>query len=159
MCIRDRPNGVSVDVSGNIYIADSFNNRIRFIPKTGGTYFGQAMTANSIYTIAGNGTFGYVADNVAATSTRIYAPYGVSVDVGGNVYIADRWNNRIRFVPKTGGTYFGQAMTANNIYTIAGNGTAGYVADNVSATSTQINLPYGVSVDSRSLSRIRFSTG
>jgi DNA-binding beta-propeller fold protein YncE len=142
------PSATFIDHAGNVYIADAGNNRIRFVPKTGGTYFGQAMTANSIYTIAGNGTFGYVADNVAATSTRIYAPYGVSVDVGGNVYIADRWNNRIRFVPKTGGTYFGQAMTANNIYTIAGNGTAGYVADNVSATSTQINLPYGVSVDS-----------
>ena len=46
------------------------------------------MTANSIYTIAGNGTFGYVADNVAATSTQINKPNGVSVDVSGNIYIA-----------------------------------------------------------------------
>ena len=105
------------------------------------------MTANYIYTIAGNGTGGYLADNVAATSTGIYNPFGVSVDASGNVYIADYSNHRIRFIPKTGGTYFGQAMTANYIYTIAGNGTGGYLADNVAATSTRINSPFGVSVD------------
>ena len=92
-------------------IRDSYSNhRIRFIPKTGGTYFGQAMTANYIYTIAGNGTGGYLADNVAATSTRINSPFGVSVDASGNVYIGDSNNNRIRFVPKTGGTYFGRCV-------------------------------------------------
>ncbi|MBK8871068.1 MAG: hypothetical protein IPN19_08455 [Elusimicrobia bacterium] len=141
------PGGVNVDASGNIYIADTNNHRLRYVPKSGGTYFGQAMTANSIYTIAGNGTNGYLADNVAASSTRINSPQGVSVDASGNVYIADSSNNRIRFVPKVGGTYFGQAMTANYIYTIAGNGTAGYLADDVAATSTQINLPSGVTVN------------
>jgi hypothetical protein len=142
------PNGVSVDTNGNVYIADISNNRIRFIPTNGGTYFGQAMTANYIYTIAGNGTGGYVGDNVAATSTQINNPNGVSVDSGGNVYVADTNNHRIRFIPTSGGTYFGQTMTANYIYTIAGNGTGGYVADNVSGTSTQINSPNGVSVES-----------
>ncbi|MBL8023261.1 MAG: hypothetical protein JNK54_03115 [Elusimicrobia bacterium] len=141
------PNTTSIDFSGNVYIADRNRTAIRLIPKKGGTYFGQSMMANCSYTIAGNGTNGYLADNVAATSTRINQPYGVSVDVGGNVYIADTNNNRIRFIPKNGGTYFGQSMTANYIYTIAGTGTAGYVADNVPATSTQINAPNGVNVD------------
>jgi predicted nucleotidyltransferase len=141
------PSSTVVDHSGNVYISDSGNHRIRFVPKLGGTYFGQAMTANNIYTIAGNGTGGYLADNVAATSTQINSPYGLSVGAGGNVYIADRANNRIRFIPRSGGTYFGQSMTANYIYTIAGNGTGGYLADDVAATSTQVNLPRGVSVD------------
>ena len=74
---------------------------------------GQAMTADYICTIAANGIGGYVADNVAATSTQINGPYGVWVDVEGNVIIADSINQRVRFVPKTGGTYFGQSMTAN----------------------------------------------
>jgi hypothetical protein len=141
------PGAVSVDDNGNIYIADTYNNRLRYVPKSAGTYFGQAMTANSIYTIAGNGTNGYLADNVAASSTRVNFPQGVSVDASGNAYIADTSNNRIRFVPKVGGTYFGQAMTANYIYTIAGNGTAGYLADDMAATSTQINFPSGVTVN------------
>jgi hypothetical protein len=139
--------GVSVDINGNVYVPDTDNDRIRFIPRVGGTNFGQTMTANRIYTIAGNGTSGYLADNVAATSTRVNSPRGLNVDGNGNVYIADRGNHRIRFVPKTGGTYFGQTMTANYIYTIAGNGTGGYVADNVAATNTQINNPPSVDVD------------
>lgn len=141
------PSAVNVDAEGNVYIADVWNNRIRFIPKTGGTYFGQSMTANYIYTIAGNGGTTYVADDVAANITPIFNPYGVCVDASGNVYISDKGNNRVRFIAKTSGTYFGQSMTANFIYTIAGNGTAGYVADDVAATSTPVNAPFGVSVD------------
>jgi DNA-binding beta-propeller fold protein YncE len=141
------PNHVALDVAGNLFISDTNNNRIRFVPKTSGAYFGQSMTANNIYSIAGNGTGGYVADDVAATSTQINAPGNIAVDVTGNLYIADMANHRIRFVPKASGTSFGQAMIANNIYTIAGNGTSGYLADNVAATSTRINNPYGLCVD------------
>jgi hypothetical protein len=141
------PRGVRVDRSGNLFIADSKNHRIRFIPIVSGTYFGQSMTANFIYTIAGNGTGSYGGDAGAATLAQINNPYDVSVDEGGNVYVADYTNHRIRFVPKVGGTYFGVAMTANSIYTIAGNGTGGYLADNVAATSTRIRNPKGVSVD------------
>jgi DNA-binding beta-propeller fold protein YncE len=141
------PYGVSADAAGNIYIADRANHRIRFVPKVNGTNFGQSMTANYIYTIAGTGTGGYVADNVAANTTQIYNPSSVNVDVGGNVYIADVWTNRIRFIPKTAGAYFGQSMTANYIYTIAGNGGTTYVADDVAANITPIFNPYGVCVD------------
>lgn len=58
------------------------------------------MTANYIYTIAGNGVAGYLADGVAATSTRIAAPVGLKVDANGNTYIGTLSGNRIRFVPK-----------------------------------------------------------
>jgi sugar lactone lactonase YvrE len=138
------PFGVSVDAGGNVYVADASNHRIRFIPKTGGTFFGQLMTANYIYTIAGNGVAGYLADGVAATATQINAPVGVSVDAGGNVYIADSSNHRIRFVPKRGGTYFGRAMTANYIYTIGGTVTAGYNGENAASTTKFLRSPNGV---------------
>ncbi|MBL8024748.1 MAG: hypothetical protein JNK54_10815, partial [Elusimicrobia bacterium] len=138
------PFGVRVDAWGNVYIADSGNHRIRFIPKSGGTYFGQAMTASFIYTIAGNGTGGYLGDNVSATSTKLYNPSYVSVDVAGNVVISDTDNHRIRFVPKSAGTYFGQSMTANYIYTIGGTGSTAYNGENAVATGKNINTPYGV---------------
>jgi hypothetical protein len=141
------PYGVSVDQSGNLFIADRTNNRVRFIPKVGGTYFGQSMTANFAYTIAGNGTLGFGSDGVVATSGQLNLPNDVFVDGEGNVSIADTGNKRIRFIPKTGGTYFGQSMTANFIYTIAGTGVAGYDGDGVAATTTRIDNPTGVSAD------------
>ncbi len=93
-----RPYGVNLDAEGNLYIADTSNNRIRFIPRTSGTYWGQTMTANFIYTIAGNGTDGYGDDDVSATGGDgdLYEPSGVSLDAGGNLYIADTSNHRIR---------------------------------------------------------------
>jgi hypothetical protein len=141
------PRDLAIDVGGNVYIADQSNHRIRFVPKTGGTYFGQAMTANYIYTIAGTGTGSYGGDGGAATSTPLNSPYGVSVDLWGNVAVADYSNHRIRIIAKTSGTYFGQSMTANNIYTIAGDGTGAYNGDNVVATSGQIKQPRGASFD------------
>ena len=94
------PTGVAVDAStGDIYVADRNNNAIRFVPKTSGTYFGRAMTANDIYTIAGNGTSGYAGDGGAATSAELYYPTGVAVDAStGDIYVADRNNNRIRML-------------------------------------------------------------
>ncbi len=93
------PTGLTVDSAGNLYIADAGNNRIRFVPKTSGTYFGRAMTANDIYTIAGNGTSGYAGDGGAATSAELYYPTGVAVDAStGDIYVADRNNNRIRML-------------------------------------------------------------
>jgi hypothetical protein len=141
------PIGVSVDAGGNVYFADSLNGRIRFISRMAGAYFGQSMAANSIYTIAGPGAGGHDGEGLLATQSRVSNPYGVFVDQNGNIYIADRTNNRIRFIPKMAGTYFGQAMTANYTYTIAGNGTLGFGADGVAATSAQLNLPNDVFVD------------
>jgi sugar lactone lactonase YvrE len=82
------PTGVSVDAIGNVYIADSGNNRIRKVDIT-----------NRIYTVAGNGGPGYSGDGMPAISTRLNNPTGVAVDLAGNMYIADKDNNRIRLVP------------------------------------------------------------
>ncbi len=121
------PKGVAIDGAGNLYIADTSNHRIRKI---------DALTGN-ISTIAGNGTGTFGGDNAAATAARVNSPQGVAVDGSGNVYIADTSNNRVRRIDAGTG----------NISTVAGNGTGGYLADNVAATGTRINAPRGVVVD------------
>ena len=80
------PAGVSVDISGNVYIADNGNQEIRMVTRTG-----------IITTIAGGG-YGSTGDGGAATSAQLSYPYGVSVDISGNVYISDFGNNKIRMV-------------------------------------------------------------
>ncbi|NDB82966.1 MAG: hypothetical protein EB127_09550 [Alphaproteobacteria bacterium] len=139
-------NNICLDNSFNIYISDS-SHRIRFIPFTTGTVWGQSMTANNIYTIAGTGTAGSSGDSGAATSATINTPRGISVDNSFNVYISDSGNNKIRFISFATGTVWGQSMTANNIYTIAGTGTAGSSGDGGAATSATISTPYGLYVD------------
>ena len=107
---------------GDLVIADSYNAAVRFVPATG-TYYGQSMTADHIYTIAGDGTAGYSGNGGPATSAELTDYVGdATVDAAGNLFIADTDNDVIRFVPETTGTYFGQSMTADDIYTIAGAG-------------------------------------
>ncbi len=74
---------------------------------------------------------------------------GVAVDHSGNLVIADTGNNRIRVVAASTGTFYGQAMTAGHIYTVAGNGTAGASGDGGPATSAELDGPGGVAVSHR----------
>ena len=83
----NNPQGVAFDASGNVYIADRNNSRIR-----------KVSTAGIIGTYAGNGTFGYTGDGGQATAAALAVPNGVAVDAAGNMYIADMGNNRIRKV-------------------------------------------------------------
>jgi len=131
----------------NIIIADTGNQRLRVIAKSTGTFYGQAMTAGNIYTIAGDGTEGYSGDGGPATSAAFRGPWGVTVDGSGNVVFADTGNNGVRVVAGSTGTFYGQAMTAGDIYTIAGNGTAGYSGDGGPAASAELSEPTGVGVD------------
>jgi len=119
------PAGICVDASGNIYIADVSNNRIRKI-----------NTSGVISTIAGTGTPGFSGDGATATAAELYSPEDVKVDAAGNVYIADVNNQRIRKI-----------NTSGNISTIAGNGTAGFSGDGFAATAANLNTPEGVAVD------------
>jgi uncharacterized protein (TIGR03437 family) len=83
----NNPSGVALDAAGNIYIADSFNSRIR-----------KVSPAGIITTVAGNGRINYTGDGGPATSAALNFPKGVAVDAAGNVYIADTSNNVIRLL-------------------------------------------------------------
>ena len=120
------PASVAVDASGNMFIADQNNNRIR-----------KVSTNGIITTVAGcAGTGGYSGDGGVATNEALYGPSGVSVDTNGNLFIADVGNNRIRKVSTNG-----------IITTVAGNGTSRYTGDGGAATNAALNYPSGISVD------------
>jgi hypothetical protein len=119
----DGPQSVAVDASGNVYFADLENNVIR------------KVSNGVISNIAGEGVWGYSGDKGPATRAKLDLPYGVAVDVAGNVYIADWYNNVVRKVSQ------------GVITTIAGNGTSGYSGDNGPATSAELNGPTAVAVD------------
>ena len=142
-----RPTGVGLDAAGNVLVSDSFNERIRVLAAKTGTFYGQAMTAGDIYTIAGNGTQGFSGDGGPATAAKLNTPLRATVDASGNVLISDSFNQRIRVLAVKTGTYYGRAMTAGDIYTIAGNGSAGFSGDGGPATAAGLYKPLRVIVD------------
>lgn len=111
---------------GNIYISDTYNERIRKIDSTG-----------KITTFAGVGQSGYQGDGGPAFQAYISVPQGLRFDPSGNLVFADSNNNAIRSINPQG-----------VITTIAGTGTAGYNGDGISATQAQLNLPTDVAFDS-----------
>ena len=143
----DRPTGVALDAAGNVLISDSFNERIRVLAAATGTFYGQAMTTGHIYTIAGTGTQGFSGDGGPATAAELDTPLRATVDAAGNVLVSDSFNERIRVVAAASGTFYGRAMTAGDIYTIAGNGTAGFSGDGGPATAAGLYKPLRVLVD------------
>jgi uncharacterized protein (TIGR03437 family) len=122
--------GIAVDVSGNLFIADWGNNRIRKVSASG-----------IITTVAGNGNGGtlggFSGDGGPATSASLAVPSGVAVDASGDLLIADQYNHRIRKVSATSGI----------ITTVAGNGIVGFSGDGGPATSASLGYPLGVAVD------------
>ena len=120
--------GESGKVYNAIYIADTRNNRIRYMSNEKDT---------EIETFCGTGTAGYNGDEIKATEAEINAPEGVALDDDDNLYIADTGNQRIRVVD------------ANNkkITTIAGTGSKGYSGDGGYATSATFWNPIGIAVD------------
>ena len=141
------PAGVTVDAAGNLVIADELNNRVRLVAEHTGMFYGQAMTAGDIYTVAGDGTNGYGGDGGAATAAALSRFRGVAVDGAGNLLIGDTDNNRVRVVAEHTGSFYGKAMTAGDIYTVAGTGTAGYSGDGGPAGAAELHGPKGVAVD------------
>src|SRR6266704_3430795 len=141
------PQAVTVDGAGDLVIADTGNDRIRVVAAASGTFYGQAMTAGHIYTVAGTGAAGYSGDGGPATAATLRTPTSVTADAAGNLLIADSANNRIRAVAATSGSFYGQAMTAGDIYTVAGNGTYGFAGDGDPAASAELRDPMGVSFD------------
>jgi NHL repeat len=119
--------GVAVDSFGNVYIADTANDRILKV----------VITTSTVSIVAGvSGSPGYSGDNGLATSALLNHPQSIAVDNANNLYIADTSNYVIRKV-----------NTAGIITTVAGNGTAGFSGDNGPATSAELNYAMSVAVD------------
>ncbi len=119
------PFGIALNSAGNLFIADWSNNRIR-----------RVTPADIISTVAGSATQGFFGDGGPANVARLSGPYDVAVDSGGNLYIADYGNNRIRKVTPAG-----------VISTVAGNGTAGWSGDGGQAINASLSSPAGIAVD------------
>ena len=119
------PQGIETDNSGNVFIADSNNYKVRKISSSG-----------TITTYAGTGTSGSNGDNGAAISAQMTLPYGVALDHSGNLFIADLYNNKLRKVNMAG-----------IITTYAGTGISGSSGDGGLAINCQLPMVIGVAVD------------
>jgi uncharacterized protein (TIGR03437 family) len=120
------PSSIALDSSGNLFIADQGNGRIRMLSASG-----------TISTVAGSDGSRGLGDGGPATSARLVNPQGVAVDPAGNLYISDTGENRIR-----------EVSTAGVITTIAGNGRCCYSNDGIPAAVAPLNVPCGIAVDS-----------
>jgi hypothetical protein len=136
-----------VDGVGNVVIADSMNSRIRVVAAKTGTFYGQAMTAGDIYTVAGNGTAGYTGDGGAATAAEFNLPLAVVLDSNGNLVVGDTFNSAIRVVPVRTGTFYGRPMTAGHVYTVSGTGSPGFSGDGGPAARASLDEPRGLAAD------------
>ncbi|MCW3120833.1 MAG: hypothetical protein JWQ38_325 [Flavipsychrobacter sp.] len=117
--------GVARDVSGNMYITDQVNFRVRKVNPSG-----------VISTFAGTGTAGFYGDAGPATAAKFQSPLGIAVDIAGNVYVGDPNNFRVRKI-----------STSGIVTTIAGNGNYGISGDNVPATATPLGYIWGLAID------------
>jgi DNA-binding CsgD family transcriptional regulator len=122
------PIGLSTDKEGDLYIADSANNRIRKVDPSG-----------VITTIAGiGGLYGDSGDGGPARQAQLAFPFGVTVGKDGTLYLADTGNNRVR-----------EVTTSGRIVALAGNGQAGFSGDGAAAAEAQFSGPEGVVMDSK----------
>ncbi len=113
------PGSLAIDATGHLYIADGGNNRVRQVD----------LASGLITTVAGNGSEGFSGDAGPATEARLSRSLDVAVDGAGHLYIGDGGNNRVRQVD----------LSAGQITTIAGNGTAGYDGDGGPALSASLS--------------------
>ena len=121
--------GVALDSMDNVYTADTFNHQVRLVN----------VSTGAVSTLAGNGSPGYTGDGEQATTSELNYPYGVAVDIFGNVFIADSQNSRIRVITKSTGI----------ISTFAGNGSVGYSGDGGQPASAELNYVPGVAIDNK----------
>ncbi len=122
------PSGLAVDASGNVYIADNFNDRVRMVSAQTGI----------ITTIAGPGSAASLGDGGPATQAYLAQPAGLAFDSAGNLYIADSFNDRIRMI----------AAQTGIISTVAGGGNGIQLGDGGPATQATLDYPTGLAIDS-----------
>lgn len=120
------PEGLALDRKGNLYIADTSNQRVRRVALDG-----------KISTVAGTGTPGYSGDDGPAALAQLNQPNAVATDAAGNLYISDSNNHRVRMVSPEG-----------KITSLAGNGKPGQSGDGGKAVDAQLSSPGGVALDS-----------
>jgi len=137
---------VAVDQSGNLVAAEENRYEVAVVAAATGTFYGQAMTAGHIYTVAGNGVRGVSGSGGVATQAPLGVPADVAVDHHGNLVIADD-SGRVRVAAATTGTFYGVTMKAGDIYTVAGNGASGFSGDGGPATSAALGSR-SVTIDS-----------
>jgi hypothetical protein len=137
------PEAVATDAAGNLIIGD-YHSRVRLVAVRTGTMYGQKMTAGDIYTIAGGGELGSSGSGGPATKAKFEITGGVTADRYGNVIFTDSGSGVVWVVAVTAGTFYGQAMTAGDIYAVAGGG--GTLGDGGPATSAQLSSPLAVAV-------------
>jgi len=121
----DTPTALVLDAAGNLYIADTGNNRIRKVGVDG-----------NISTFAGTGNAASSGDGGPANSAALNDPEGLAIDTAGNIYVADTAGHRVRKIAPDG-----------TITTVAGNGSGGFGGDGGPATQASLYYPKGIAVD------------
>jgi len=139
------PESVGGDTAGNLYIADTHDNRIRMVNASTGIITSVVGVGKSCLTPTGS-----CGDGGPASRANLSFPSSMFLDSSNNIYIVDSWDHKVRFVNMgtTTLTVFGVAVKAGNIGTVAGIGSAGFTGDNGPAKSAQLNFPDNVSLDS-----------
>ncbi|MGP0031577.1 MAG: hypothetical protein ACLPVF_13855 [Acidimicrobiales bacterium] len=145
----DEPSGLAVDATGDLLISDTANCRVRLVAASDGTRFGVPMRQGHIYTVAGNGICGSSGDGGPALSAEIWDPGALAVDRQGDVLVADQGNRSIRVLTSHAGTFYGVPLAADDVGTVAGEGSYGpYLVDGLPAVfqTGEINFPTGLAV-------------
>ena len=134
----DAPAGIAEDRSGDLFIADAGNCRVREVPARTGTSFGRPVHAGDIVTLTGGSCGGGRPDP---------SPSALAVDAAGDVFIAFGPGAQVDELPATSTTAFGVSTSAGKLTVLAGNGTPGYGGDGGSATQSRLDDPTGLAVD------------
>jgi hypothetical protein len=145
---------VAVDAAGNILVANYELNKVLAIAARTGTFYGQPMIAGHSYVVVGNDSSygfddcfgGYSGDAIPAARAQFGCPQGLAEDSHGNILAADTGGYRVRVIAARSGTFYGQAMTGGDVYTVAGDGNAGNPTNGDGATAVSM-IPVAVAVD------------
>jgi hypothetical protein len=145
----DQPTGIAVDATGDLFIADTGNCRLRMVPSANGVRFGRPMEAAHLYTVAGTGVCGSSDRGEPALSAQLDGPVAVAADGLDDLFIADEGDDEVLEVPGMSGMHYGESIGAGDLAVIVGTGANGpYLIDGLPATgeTAELNDPQGLAV-------------